>query len=43
MSNNETITPDSAAVDDLAALQLALFLIDRDEADTDDSDDEVLP
>lgn len=42
MSHNET-TIDTEAVDNLPALQLALFLLDHDTDDQDDSDDEVMP
>lgn len=40
MTDNTTI--DSAAVDDLAALQLAFHFLEHD-TDTDDTEDEVLP
>lgn len=39
--SDTAITPDAAAVDDLAALQLAFHFLDHD-ADTDDTE-EVLP
>lgn len=42
MSHNNATATDPTAVDDLQALQLALFLLDHDVDDT-DSDTEVLP
>ena len=42
MSNKNATTTDPTAVDDLQALQLALFFLDHDTDDQDDTDDEVI-